>query len=373
MRSIALVSGIIVLIIGIIVVVSRNEQSVIAPAQTANPSPTSPPSPSPTPTPLAEKVFLTNNYHIFQSFNNCGPAALSMALSYYGINESQVTLGQALRPYQVPGGDNDDKSVTLEELTEKSKEYGLVPFHRPAGSAEKIKQFLAAGFPVVTRTLLHSNEDIGHYRVIKGYDDTTQEFIQDDSMQGKNLRYAYADYLTLWKPYNYEYLVLVPKEKKATVQQILGKYLDEKVSWEHALTLARNEQTASDSFYPVLNEAVALYHLGQYDEATKRFEAIENRLPFRTLWYQIEPILAYQKLKNYNRVFAITERILNYHNRAFSELYQMRGEVYLEREENVLAKQEFEKAVLYNKYYKPAKEALENLSSLLSASDGSSK
>src|SRR3989344_5562076 len=38
--------------------------------------------------PEASKV-LNNNYHIFQTFNNCGPASLSMALSYYGVNESQ--------------------------------------------------------------------------------------------------------------------------------------------------------------------------------------------------------------------------------------------------------------------------------------------
>ena len=75
-------------------------------------------SPTPTPTlpPLPSQKILPNDYHVFQTFNNCGPAALSMELSYYGINISQQELVQDLRPYQNPQGDNDDKSVTLDEL-----------------------------------------------------------------------------------------------------------------------------------------------------------------------------------------------------------------------------------------------------------------
>ncbi|MBP7928137.1 hypothetical protein KAZ57_03250, partial [Patescibacteria group bacterium] len=65
-------------------------------------------------TPPTSKV-LSSDYHIYQTFNNCGPAALSMALSYFDIMVSQQVLGQALRPYQNAKGDNDDKSTTLQE------------------------------------------------------------------------------------------------------------------------------------------------------------------------------------------------------------------------------------------------------------------
>src|SRR3989344_7915758 len=35
---------------------------------------------------------LENEYHVFQTFNNCGPASLSMIFSYFGINKSQKEL-----------------------------------------------------------------------------------------------------------------------------------------------------------------------------------------------------------------------------------------------------------------------------------------
>ena len=40
---------------------------------------------------------LPTSYHVFQTFNNCGPAALSMALSHYGIKKTQQELGNELR------------------------------------------------------------------------------------------------------------------------------------------------------------------------------------------------------------------------------------------------------------------------------------
>ena len=121
-----------------------------------------------------------------------------MALSYYGVRESQQDLGRDLRPYQNPQGNNDDKSVTLAELAEKALEYDLVPLHRPNGTVELIKQFIAYDIPIITRTLLKEDDDVGHYRVVKGYDDAAGEIIQDDSMQGRHLRYSYSQFRKLW-------------------------------------------------------------------------------------------------------------------------------------------------------------------------------
>lgn len=310
-------------------------------------------------TPPSTKI-LHNDYHIFQSFNNCGPAALSMALSYYGINKSQAELGQDLRPYQIPSGDNDDKSVTLEELAEKSKGFNLVPYHRPNGDIEKIKLFITYDIPVITRTYLKDGEDVGHYRVIKGY--TPSEIIQDDSLQGKNLRYSFDSFNSLWEDFSFEYLVLVPKEKIEIAEAILGEDRDETAAWRSAVRLSEDRLNKNpNDTVARFNLSVALYEVSDYKRSVEEFEKVENKLSFRTLWYQIEPIKSYYELGNYQRVFQITDRVLNYHNRAFSELYLLRGEIYKKQGDLTAARSEFEKAVLYNRNLKSAQDALNAL------------
>ena len=317
--------------------------------------------PQPTTTPI--KKLLANDYQIFQTFNNCGPASLSMALSYYGIHVSQNILGDELRPYQVAGGDNDDKSVTFEELAEKANDYSLIAYHRPSGDIGLIKQFINLGVPVIAKTWTKENEDIGHFRVVKGYDDTTREIIQDDSLQGKNLKYSYELFNKLWEKFNYEYLVLIPPDKKETAEKILGENADQLIAWKKAVELSREELRANpDNIYARFNLSVAFFRIGEYQQSVNEFEKIENKLPFRTLWYQIEPIKAYFELKNYQRVMDISEKILNNHNRAFSELYMLRGEVHLAQNNPAKAKEEFELALRYNVNLKGVRETLDRVS-----------
>ena len=337
----------------------RESRSLTETIQSTLPKIISSPTPTPIPLNIPTAKTLNNDYHVFQTYNNCGPAALSMALSYYGIQKSQAQLGEELRPYQVPGGDNDDKSVTLEEVAEKSKEYNLIPYLRPNGNNEIIKQFVAADIPVITRTWLKENDDIGHYRIIKGYDDNTQEFIQDDSLQGKNLRYTYDQFDKIWDKFNYQFLVLVPKEKQQLAEQILGENLNETTAWLAAVNLSNEKLNENPNDTTArFNLSVAYYKLKQYDKSVEEFEKIESQLPFRTLWYQIEPILSYYELGDYDRVIEISDKILNYHNRAFSELYILKGNIYLKQGNKEAARSEFQKAVQYNKNLKSAQEAL---------------
>jgi tetratricopeptide (TPR) repeat protein len=283
-----------------------------------------------------------------------------MALSYYGINKTQAELGGELRPYQIPGGDNDDKSVTLEELAEKSKEFGLIPYHRPNGNIDIMKKFIAIDIPVITRTWLKENEDIGHYRLVRGFTDT--EIIQDDSLQNKDLRYTDDVFLNIWKKFNYEYLVLVPQEKVRLAEQILGEDLDEKTAWNKAVELSKNEIKNNPSdIYSIFNLSVAYYNVGNYEQSVREFEKVESQLPFRTLWYQIEPIKAYYELGNYDKTLSIIDRVLSYHNRAFSELYIIRGNIYLKQGNLESAKREFEQAVYYNANLTSAQEALNSI------------
>lgn len=317
--------------------------------QSPIPVPTSLPTPQSVLPTLPRQKLLSGGTQTFQTFNNCGPAALSMALSHYGVNVSQQQLGRELRPYQHPTGDNDDKSVTLAELAAKADKYGLVAYHRPAGTVELIKQLVALDLPVITRTWLNPGEDIGHYRVITGYDDTAQEFIQDDSLQGANLRYTYSAFEELWGPFSYEFLVLVPPEKQLQVEAVLGNVLDETTAWRTALVMAETTLSENPSdVYGAFNRSVALYHLGDYAGAIAAYEAVAAQLPPRILWYQIEPILAYWKRGDQQIVLQLADQILNRQNRAYSELYYLKGVIYQDQGNQTAADQAFAQADSYN-------------------------
>lgn len=305
--------------------------------------------PSPALLPIPQTFEIPQQLHVFQSFNNCGPATLSMALSYVEINKNQSELGQILRPYQVPGGDNDDKSVTLREVADHAETYGLTSYLRPNGTTEKLEQFIANGIPVITRTWLEPTDDIGHYRVIRGYDKNSKELIQDDSLQGKNLRYSYDEFNTLWQPFNYEYLVLVPDDKKELVKSILGDELDEMTAWENAKIRIESEMANNPKNWHLKFALSRIhYYLGNYAESVAYFNEVENQLSFRTLWYQIEPLLSMYEAGEYERVLKLTENILSNQNQAYSEVYVLRGKVYEQQGNIDAARIEYQNAVFYN-------------------------
>lgn len=314
------------------------------------------------PQPPARKTLSNGGYHVFQSYNNCAPAGLSIALSYYGISKSQEALAAELRPYNNPQGVNDDKSTVPQELATKAREYGLVPYYRVNGDIDALKQFIALDMPVLMRTLLQADEDFAHYRVVKGYDDTTREVIQDDSYQGRDRRYSYDDFLDLWQEFNYEYLVLAPANKTGVVESILGEDIDPAVAYRNAARRAEDELALNPNDVRArFNLSTSLYGAGDYERAVEEFEKIESRLPQIKLWYQMQPIQAYFELGDHARVLALTEEILA-RNVSYSEMYILRGQVYLEQDRPDLARAEFEKAVFYNKNSETALAALAGVS-----------
>jgi tetratricopeptide (TPR) repeat protein len=304
-------------------------------------------------------VELKNPKHIYQTFNNCGPATLSMILSWYGVDVSQAELGQKMRPYQNPQGDNDDKTIFTHEFVDWAEKYELQALGRVNGDIELLKKFTSNNIPVVVKTWLNPNDDIGHFRIVRGFDEAKQVIIQDDSYQGPNKKISYFDFLSMWQPFNYDYIIVYTPEMQAKVKAIIGAEMDEAVSWENALKRAEKEKSLdSDNPYPDFNVSTAAFHLGDFKRSVSAFEQVEFKLPKRMLWYQIEPIRAYQELEDFTRVFQITENILNNGNRAFPELYMIRGEIYLLQGNKDKASQEFELALKYNPNFSEAKQAL---------------
>ena len=157
-------------------------------------------------------------------------------------------------------------------------------------------------------------------------------------------------------------MVLVPQAKIKIADAILGQDKDEKAAWQKASNISRQELAVNpNDAYARFNLSVALYKIGDYQGSVDEFENVESLLPFRTLWYQIEPIQAYFELGDYDKVFTLTGQILNNWNRAFSELYYLRGLIYQKQGIIDAAKQEFERAVFYKHNFYPAIDLLNSL------------
>jgi tetratricopeptide (TPR) repeat protein len=341
---------------------SKSQQSDITITNTATTSiATSSPSVSIV-TNLPTQKVLEDGYYIGQTFNNCAPSALSMDLSYYGISVSQAALAADLRPTNNESGKDDDKSTSPDEVAAEAEKYGLTAYYRPNGSISLLEEFVANGIPVLVRTQYLSSEDFLHYRVIKGYDQTTGEVIDEDGIQGPEVHYSYADFMQLWKMSNYEYVVLVPPGKEALVQSLLGNDFDEATAWKDAVATAQQqfEQSPSD-VEAGFNLATALYHTGDYQSAVTAFTKVQPQLTEHVLWYQLEPIEAYLALGNYNQVFMLSSAILSDNNPAYPELYVLMGEAYQKEGNLATARTDFERALFYNRNLASAQQALATL------------
>lgn len=301
--------------------------------------------------------------YVGQTFNNCGPASLSMAMSYFGVNVTQDELREQMRPYNNPAGGVDDKSVFAPEFIEYAEKYGLQGIARPNGTPELLKKLIANDIPVVLRTWLHPDEDIGHFRVVRGYDDARGVFIQDDSYEGRNLTYSYDMFEEMWKPFNYGYILIYPKEKEPVVQAVLGEEMDEGKAYINAKERAEKGVAANpDSAYDLFNLSTSYFHLGDAQKSVEFYEKAQNAvLPARMLWYQYEPLEAYLQVGDYERVFSLTDWIITNNNTAFSEMYILRGKAYQGQGNMHAARSEFEKAVYYNKNLTIAQQALSSL------------
>ncbi len=300
-----------------------------------------------------------------QTMNNCGPAALSMVFAYYGVDQSQQTIGDVLRPYQNPTGNNDNKGVFMDQMLAYAESSGFVAFHRVNGDLDTLRALVSNNIPVVVQTLMSLNDDIGHFRIVTGYSDAQQQIIQTDPYRGANLRYSFSDFLEMWQPYGYEYLVIVPKNTAPLVTSILGDKSTETTAWQGLLDRSKQEQAgnAAGSPYPLFNESKSYYHLGRYSEAKAAYESIASRLPPRTLWYQLEPMQMYQKLGENSTVLSMTDRILNGGNRAFPEVYYIQAQVYISEGNIPAAMARLSLALHYNENYQLARDLSKSLGS----------
>lgn len=331
------------------------------PTPTPTPFPTPPPAPSPTPTPflnpVAEQVLLEPMTHVWQTWNNCGPATVAMCLSYFGRQETQTEVAAILRP------DSEDKNINPQEMATYVQGLGLGAIARVNGRADVLKSLLSNGIPVIVEQwhVPEGDPGMGHYRLARGYSEADEVFITHDALTGPNERLTYAAFDEGWRVFNRAYVVVYPPEKQRVVEALLGTDADDAAMYRQAVARAEEEVNTTGDVFAWFNLGSSYVGLGEYASAADAYQhALEIGLPRRMLWYQFGPFIAYDALGEYQKVLDLSAGILA-HTPNIEELHYYRGRAYLALGDADKARAEFELAVQYNPHYAEPVQALADL------------
>ncbi|MDM8528860.1 C39 family peptidase [Anaerolineales bacterium HSG24] len=337
--------------------------ATFTPKPTATPRPTSWPSstssPTTTPTMLTtptvtpRQVQLTKLTHQYQTWNNCGPATITMNMTQFGYTNSQAEAATFLKP------NRDDKNVSPQELMAYARQHGLQAIVRQGGSLETLKALLNNDLPVLVEFwFTHDGDEMGHYRLITGYDDTTQQLIVLDSYNGPNIRVDYDTFEAEWRVFNYLYGVIYLSEQVDIVAEIIGADMDDTHMYERLVGLADDDLALNpDDRIAYFNKGDALTRLGRFDEAAAAFdEARHRQLHWRRLWYQFTPFEAYYQVERYQDVIDLSQATLNSAN-GLEEGYYYLG-LALHATGQLGAAENFRAALTYNANFSLASDAL---------------
>lgn len=271
---------------------------------TATPAPSPvPPTMPPMPT-LPASAALTGLRHEYQTWNNCGPATISMALSFFEAAGGQVEAARVLKP------DPDDKNVGPDELAAYARSQGFGAVVRVNGTQGGLRALLAAGFPVIVETwfIPEPGDEMGHYRLLTGYDDGAGVFLAADSYEGPDLRLPMADFDALWRVFNRSFIVIFPPDRASKVDALLGPDRDDAAMFAAAAARARAELDAGPDAFGWFNLGSSLVGLGDMPAAAEAFDqARALGLPWRMLWYQFGPFEAYAATSRWPDVAALAE------------------------------------------------------------------
>jgi tetratricopeptide (TPR) repeat protein len=306
-------------------------------AQPVSPSPT--PLPSFSPTPLPAEVELTGFVHEYQKFNNCGPANLSMALSYWGWQGDQFVTRAYLRPSYA----SDDKNVNPFEMVDfVLTQTDLKALWRVGGDLALLKRLVAAGFPVIIEKGLQLPKEywLGHFEIVSGYAEARNQFYVYDSYIGPEHAFpiSYTEVETNWRHFNNVYVVIYPPERQPELLAILGPQADARVNFQSTAAKALAEAgslSGRDLFFAWFNQGMSLVGLEDYAGAAQAFdyayahiypEIPEADRPWRLLWYQWGPYPAYYYTGRYQDLINLAQTTLAHVDKpVLDETYYWRG------------------------------------------------
>ncbi|MEM6282246.1 MAG: C39 family peptidase [Chloroflexota bacterium] len=302
--------------------------------------------------------------YITQTWNNCGPANVTVSLSYYGWREDQSYAESYLR------GGREDKNVSPYEIVDFVNEQTQVrSLYRIGGNLDVLKELVAAEFPVMVELgyAPEGNDWLGHYQTVVGYDDSVGSLYVIDTYipSDQGLPVRYRDFDSDWEQFARTFIVYYPPERESTVMNILGDLSTEEGAYQRVLRESQQAARANpDNPYAWFNLGKAQTYLGQYEAAATAFDQARVKgLPWRMLWYQFEPFEAYFETGRYSDVLALVESNETTLGGGFvEETHYWEGRVLEAQGDRSAAASSFRRALSQNRNFDAAQVALERVS-----------
>lgn len=328
-------------------------------------------------TPEAEPPAIPASYLIngvgfeHQTWNNCGPATVTNALTAFGYADGQSRAASWLKP------NYEDKNVSPWQMVDfvntQVPELPVYAVARVGGNTNLLKTLIANNFPVIIEKGYDPEPDrlgwMGHYLLVIGYDDAAGDFITHDSYIGSNTHYSYDYIETFWQHFNYTYIVLYETVRQDELVTLLGDDFDAEQNYANALEIARAEAIAEpENAFAWFNMGTNFLELGMYQESAIAYdEARRFGLPWRMLWYQFGPYEAYYQVGRYDDMITLAQASLNDGGGQYvEETYYYGGLAREGRGELQRALTNYNSALQFNPNFSPAREARDRVSTLIS-------
>jgi tetratricopeptide (TPR) repeat protein len=238
--------------------------------------------------PIPAAHYIRGMPHDFQGLNNCGPVSLNMVLGLYGIRHTERYTARKLKPLYPKRGVSILELVTFAQV-----EHGLGGLSERGGTMRLLEAYVSNGIPVIVSQRLRPDSDVGHIRVVRGYDREAGVVTMNDSLLGRNVRWSYDRFKALWDERGDGFAVIYPRSKQALAEAISRRHRESDVARQPRLMGAAREQLAEspDNVRAWLRLGARLYYSDRYGEALEAWERAKALgLPRRTLRYGAWPL-----------------------------------------------------------------------------------
>jgi tetratricopeptide (TPR) repeat protein len=312
--------------------------------------------------------------HEFQAWNNCGPANLSMGLSFWDWGGTQYITEKYLKP------NRRDKNVMPYEMADfVETQTDLSALVRVGGDAALLRRLLAGGYPILIEKGFEGpgfEGWMGHYELLTGYDAASGSFTGQNSYYGPDELLSQEELIDAWQHFNYIFVVIFPSAQESEVLGLLGPLAEEQRAIDIAAERASTEifaNTGRKKFFAWFNRGRSLEDLKDFAGAAAAFDeafAIDAQLAqsqpeiraWRIMWYDTSPYWAYYYTGRYYDVINLATNTLDVMSEpVLEESYYWRA-LSLEALGNVSgAIQDFRRALQVHPDWEPALGQLERL------------